>query len=180
MPCAAHAAGRTPPPALRRFRLTARVWQHPSWTSRRVGYITAIAEEVFSVMRTAFEEIARADPPPAPGAVLRRVHRDVYRGPLCSAHPGRQGLARLVAQVWVETLRNPGWRPCFARATPAWRQPGERLIRAYQEAGWIPADTTPQASRPVLVVFRGLVMQQAICGGFDVDDLITGLHGSWP
>lgn len=34
----------------------------------------------------------------------------------------------------------PGWRPCFARATPAWRQPGERLIRAYQEAGRIPAD----------------------------------------
>lgn len=107
MPCAAHAAGRTPPPALRRFRLTARVWQHPSWPSRPVGYITAIAEEVFSVMRTAFEEIARADPLPAPGAVLRRVHRDVYRGPLCSAHPGRQGLARLVAQVWVETPRNP-------------------------------------------------------------------------
>lgn len=105
-------------------------------------------------------------------------HQEVYDGPWAAAHSDRRGLAQLVAQVWVETLRNPRLAALLHEGDAGVEAAWERLVQAYQNAGRIPQDIDgPQVSHTLVVVLRGFIMQQAMFGDFDVDDLIAGMRG---
>ncbi|MFJ8768728.1 TetR/AcrR family transcriptional regulator [Streptomyces clavifer] len=140
--------------------------------------ITAIAEEVFSIVRTTFEDLTCTDPLPPLDEVLRRVLHDVHDSPLAKAHPDRRGHAQLVVQVWVETLRDPELAALLREANTVVLGSWEQLIRAYQAAGRVPADVhAEQVSRVLFMTIRGAVIQEAMYGDFDVENLIAGMHG---
>ncbi|MDH6629844.1 AcrR family transcriptional regulator [Streptomyces sp. LBL] len=139
--------------------------------------IAAIATDVFTFTRLTFENAAQADPLP-PDVLLGRILHGVYDSRLSAAHPDRQGLPRLVVQVWAETLRNPKLLALLGDGDDGMRAAWARLIQAYQEQGRIHTDVSAdQIARTLIVVGRGFALENAMFGDFEVDDLITGLRG---
>jgi AcrR family transcriptional regulator len=137
--------------------------------------ITAIAEEAFTGIRGAFEEAARTTPPPTPDVLLGRVLRRMLEEQV----PGgdRQAFARLIVQVWTETLRNEQLAATLQEGYDGMRQVWAKLVDAYRDNGLMGADVpADHVARTLIATAQGFIAQQALFGDVQVDVLEDGLR----
>ncbi|MFE5915191.1 TetR/AcrR family transcriptional regulator [Streptomyces wedmorensis] len=138
--------------------------------------IAAIATEAFTAIRAAFEEASRATPPPTPdvllGAVLRLFLEERIKG------ADRQAFARLIIQVWTETLRNEQLAETLAHGYDGMREAWTALVNAYRESGLLHADVpADHVARTLIATAQGFIAQQALFGDVAVEVLEDGLRG---
>lgn len=136
--------------------------------------IEAIADEVFTGIRAAFEDAAETDPPPTPDILLGRVMRRVLREHL----PGEdeQALARLVVQVWTETLRNDRIAAVLHERYAGLRESWTVLVDVYRARGLMPeGPPADHVARTLIAAAQGFITQQALFGGVSVEMLENGL-----
>ncbi|MDX2560522.1 TetR/AcrR family transcriptional regulator [Streptomyces sp. TX20-6-3] len=138
--------------------------------------IEAIATEAFAGIRGAFEEASRTTPPPTPdvliGAVLRLFLEERIEG------ADRQAFARLIIQVWTETLRDERLAKTLAEGYNGMRVVWADLVAVYRESGILSADVpADHVARTLIAVVQGFIAQQALFGDVAVDVLEDGLRG---
>ncbi|MET7754149.1 TetR/AcrR family transcriptional regulator [Streptomyces sp. NPDC005389] len=138
--------------------------------------IAAIATEAFAGIRSAFEEASKAAPPPTPdvliGAVLRLFLEERIEG------ADRQAFARLIIQVWTETLRNDQLARTLAEGYNGMRVVWADLVALYKKSGILSADVpADHVARTLIAVVQGFIAQQALFGDVAVDVLEDGLRG---
>ncbi|MFJ5137417.1 TetR/AcrR family transcriptional regulator [Streptomyces sp. NPDC088707] len=138
--------------------------------------IAAIATEAFAGIRSAFEEASKATPPPTPdvliGAVLRLFLEERIEG------ADRQAFARLIIQVWTETLRNDQLARTLAEGYNGMRVVWADLVALYKKSGILSADVpADHVARTLIAVVQGFIAQQALFGDVAVDVLEDGLRG---
>ncbi len=138
--------------------------------------IAAIADEAFSGVREAFEDASRTTPPPTPDVLLGRVLRRMLQG---ESAPGGDGqmFARLVVQVWTETLRNDQLAATLGEGYSGMRIAWAKLVDAYRDNGLMDADVpADHVARTLIATAQGFIAQQALFGDVDVDVLEDGLR----
>lgn len=137
--------------------------------------IAAIADEAFAAIRAAFDDAARTTPPPTPDVLLGRVLRSVLE----EQAPGgdRQAFARLIVQVWTETLRNEQLAATLGEGYAGMRQAWAKLVDAYRDNGLMSAEVpADHVARTLIATAQGFVAQQALFGDVRVEVLEDGLR----
>lgn len=137
--------------------------------------IAAIAAEAFAGIRAAFEAAARTTPPPTPDVLLGRVLRTMLEEQV----PGgdRQAFARLVVQVWTETLRNEQLAVTLDEGYSGMRLAWAKLVDAYRDNGLMSADVpADHVARTLIATAQGFIAQQALFGDVQVEVLEDGLR----
>ncbi|MFF8845377.1 TetR/AcrR family transcriptional regulator [Streptomyces sp. NPDC015127] len=137
--------------------------------------IEAIADEAFTGIRAAFTEAARTTPPPTPDVLLGRVLRKL----LVDEVPGgdARSFARLVVQVWTETLRNEMLAATLAQGYDGMRLAWAELVHAYRAAGQMESDVdADHIARTLIATAQGFIAQQALFGDVRPDILEDGLR----
>ncbi|MEV6400473.1 TetR/AcrR family transcriptional regulator [Streptomyces sp. NPDC051907] len=137
--------------------------------------IGAIAGEAFAAIRGAFDDAARTTPPPTPDVLLGRVLRTMLEEQV----PGgdRQEFARLIVQVWTESLRDDALAAMMREGYAGMRQAWAKLVDAYRDNGLMTADVpADHVARTMIATAQGFIAQQAIFGDVRVDVLEDGLR----
>ncbi|MEU3608870.1 TetR family transcriptional regulator C-terminal domain-containing protein [Streptomyces sp. NPDC035033] len=90
----------------------------------------------------------------------------------------RQAFARLVIQVWAETLRDEAPAKTLARGFAGMRELWAGLVDAYRADGLVPADvSSADLARTLIATVQGFIAQQALFGDVEIDVLREGLRG---
>ncbi|MGW0699987.1 TetR/AcrR family transcriptional regulator [Streptomyces sp. NPDC002867] len=137
--------------------------------------IEAIADEAFGGIRAAFDDAARTTPPPTPDVLLGRVLRRL----VIDEAPGGDAtaFARLVVQVWTETLRNETLAATLTEGYGAMRLAWAELVVAYRAAGLMEKDVdADHVARTLIATAQGFIAQQALFGDVRVEVLEEGLR----
>ncbi|WP_431677963.1 TetR/AcrR family transcriptional regulator [Kitasatospora sp. KL5] len=137
--------------------------------------VAAIADEAFGLVRSAFADAAAAVPPPTPDVLLGRVLTAVFD----QAPPegDRQAFARLIVQVWTETLRNPALAATLNEGYTAMRKAWADLVGTYREAGLMPpGPDADHVARTLIATAQGFIAQQALFGDADPSVVEDGLR----
>ncbi|MFF9012095.1 TetR/AcrR family transcriptional regulator [Streptomyces sp. NPDC014870] len=138
--------------------------------------IAAIAAEAFTAIRGAFAEASKATPPPTPDVLLGAVLRLVLEERIPGAD--RQAFARLILQVWSETLRDEALFQTLASGFDGMRALWAELVDVYRETGLMTADVEPdRMARTLIATAQGFIAQQALFGDVDVETIQDGLRG---
>ncbi|MGW4054722.1 TetR/AcrR family transcriptional regulator [Streptomyces sp. NPDC004779] len=138
--------------------------------------IAAIAEETFARIRGAFAEATGATPPPTPDVLIARVLTIVLEGRIAGAE--RQAFARLIIQVWAETLRDEALAKTLVQGFDGMREIWTGLVDAYRASGLVPADVSSERlARTLIATVQGFIAQQALFGDVEIDALQEGLRG---
>ncbi|KRV49782.1 TetR family transcriptional regulator [Wenjunlia vitaminophila] len=122
--------------------------------------IAAIAMETLGDVRTAFDAVLAADPTPPLDEILGRVLWQVGS----TGEPGEaRARARLILQVWSETLRNAELAAALERGFTEMAGAWQGLVESYQRSGRIRADIpAEQVARTLLGLVQGYLSQQAL------------------
>ena len=138
--------------------------------------IAAIAAEAFDRIRGAFEEASKTTPPPTPDVLLGAVIRVFLEERIAGAD--RQAFARLIIQVWAETVRDKELAKTLSGLFNGMRAAWTELVIVYRETGLLPADVpADHMARTLIAVAQGFIAQQALFGDVDVEILEDGLRG---
>ncbi|MFF7178765.1 TetR family transcriptional regulator [Streptomyces sp. NPDC008121] len=138
--------------------------------------IAAIASEAFDGIRGAFEEASLTVPPPTPDVLLGRVLRIFLEERVAGAD--RQAFARLIIQVWSETLRDERLYATLSEGYHGMRQAWALLVEAYRANGLMAADVpADHVARTLIATAQGFIAQQALFGDVEVGVLQDGLRG---
>ncbi|MFG3487817.1 TetR/AcrR family transcriptional regulator [Streptomyces sp. NPDC047972] len=138
--------------------------------------IGAIASEAFAGIRGAFEEASRTTPPPTPDVLIGAVFRLFLEERIEGADG--QAFARLIIQVWTETLRNEQLAKTLADGYHGMRVAWTDLVAVYRESGVLSADVpADHMARTLIAVVQGFIAQQALFGDVSVEVLEDGLRG---
>jgi AcrR family transcriptional regulator len=138
--------------------------------------IAAIASEAFAGIRGAFEDAARTTPPPTPDVLLGSVLRLFLEERIVGGD--RQAFARLILQVWSETLRNEQLYATLSEGYRAMREVWSTLVDAYRANGLMAADVpADRVARTLIATAQGFIAQQALFGDVEVEVLEDGLRG---
>ncbi|MEU9706934.1 TetR/AcrR family transcriptional regulator [Streptomyces sp. NPDC047981] len=138
--------------------------------------IAAIAAEAFTAIRGAFTDASKATPPPTPDVLLGAVLRLVLEERIPGAD--RQAFARLILQVWSETLRDEALYETLASGFHGMRVLWAELVEVYRETGLMTADVdADRMARTLIATAQGFIAQQALFGDVDVETIQDGLRG---
>ncbi|MEU7518015.1 TetR/AcrR family transcriptional regulator [Streptomyces sp. NPDC042898] len=138
--------------------------------------IAAIAAEAFDRIRGAFEEASKTTPPPTPDVLLGAVLRVFLEERIAGAD--RQAFARLIIQVWAETVRDEELAKTLSGLFNGMRAAWTELVTAYRETGLLRADVpADHVARTLIAVAQGFIAQQALFGNVSVEILEDGLRG---
>ncbi|MFF9064510.1 TetR/AcrR family transcriptional regulator [Streptomyces sp. NPDC014891] len=138
--------------------------------------IAAIASEAFAGIRGAFEEASRTTPPPTPDVLIGAVFRLFLEERIEGADG--QAFARLIIQVWTETLRNEQLAKTLGDGYHGMRVAWTDLVAVYRESGVLSADVpADHLARTLIAVVQGFIAQQALFGDVSVEVLEDGLRG---
>ncbi|MFE1270913.1 TetR/AcrR family transcriptional regulator [Streptomyces sp. NPDC058758] len=138
--------------------------------------IQAIAEETFASVRGAFVEATASNPPPTPDVLVVRVMTIVLEERITGAD--RQAFARLIIQVWAETLRDETLAKALAQGFDAMRALWAELFDAYRASGMFTADvSSADLARTLIAAVQGFIAQQALFGDVETGVLGEGLRG---
>ncbi|MFS8200118.1 TetR/AcrR family transcriptional regulator [Streptomyces sp. CWNU-52B] len=143
--------------------------------------IAAIVTEVLGDIREAFEEAARHTPPPPPDVLVGRVVTQVLGMGGAGRHgltwDGENSFARLMVQVWTETLRDSELSALLREGFGSVRDAWVKIVEGYQEAGLMRADVPAEhVARTLIAVAQGFGAQQALFGTTSVEVLQDGLR----
>ncbi|MFD9432315.1 TetR family transcriptional regulator C-terminal domain-containing protein [Streptomyces sp. NPDC060002] len=90
---------------------------------------------------------------------------------------GQPAFPRLVIQVWTKTLRNPELAAILSEGYSGVREAWGRIVVAYQEAGMMRSDVSPDhVARTLIAVVLGFLVQQSLLGPAPVEVLRDGLR----
>ncbi|MFI9209703.1 TetR/AcrR family transcriptional regulator [Streptomyces sp. NPDC053253] len=138
--------------------------------------IAAIAAEAFDRIRGAFEEASKTTPPPTPDVLLGAVLRVFLEERIAGAD--RQAFARLIIQVWAETVRDEELAKTLSGLFNGMRAAWTELVTVYRETGLLRADVpADHVARTLIAVAQGFIAQQALFGNVSVEILEGGLRG---
>ncbi|WP_434587822.1 TetR/AcrR family transcriptional regulator [Streptomyces sp. A5-4] len=138
--------------------------------------IAAIAGEAFAEIRAAFDAAAGSVPPPTPDVLLGRVLRRMLEERVLGVDRG--SFARLVVQVWTETLRNEQLAAVLDEGYSGLRVSWAGLVDAYRDSGLMAADVpADHVARTLIATAQGFIVQQALFGDVEVGVLEDGLRG---
>ncbi|WP_066955876.1 TetR/AcrR family transcriptional regulator [Streptomyces lushanensis] len=127
--------------------------------------IGAIVTEVLHLIRDAFEEAALRRPPELPDALVGEVMGRVLGGGVVPTWQGPAGFARLLIQVWAETLRNKELAAVLRDGYESVRAAWIKVVEAYQEAGLMRADIpAADVARTMIATCQGFAAQEALFG----------------
>ena len=144
--------------------------------SGKEALVAAIAEEAFAGIRASFEEASRATPPPTPDVLLGGVLRLLLEERIPGAD--RNAFARLIIQVWTETLRDERLAATLALGYNGMRAAWSDLVEAYRKNGLLHADVpADHVARTLIAVAQGFIAQQALFGDVSAEILENGLRG---
>ena len=139
--------------------------------------IAAIVGEVLGQVHDGFEEAARSSPPPPPDILVASVLSRVLATKEFLTVGGRPAFPRLVVQVWTETLRTDELAAVLREGCGAVQKIWARIVEAYQNAGTMRSDVTPDhVARTMMAAAMGFLAQQALFGPAPVDVLQDGLR----
>ncbi|MFJ8111403.1 TetR/AcrR family transcriptional regulator [Streptomyces sp. NPDC096132] len=139
--------------------------------------IAAIVSETLGQVRTAFEEAAELDPPPAPDVLVASVLGRTLGSRESLTVDGEPAFPRLVVQVWTETLRNDELAVVLREGYCSVRAAWGRIVEAYQEAGMMRKDVPPDhVARTMIAAAVGFITQQSLFGPAPVEVLRDGLR----
>ncbi|MFD4511724.1 TetR/AcrR family transcriptional regulator [Streptomyces sp. NPDC058457] len=139
--------------------------------------IAAIVGEVLGQVHDCFDEAARGTPPPPPDILVPSVLGRVLATKESLTVDGRPAFARLVVQVWTETLRNDELATVLSEGYADVRRAWTRIAEAYQEAGMMRQDVDPEhVARTMTACVMGFLAQQAMFGPVPVEVLRDGLR----
>ncbi|WP_282700052.1 TetR/AcrR family transcriptional regulator [Streptomyces sp. CC219B] len=139
--------------------------------------IAAIANEVLSEVREAFEEATRHSPPPPPDLLVGRVLGRVLGIWASLSDDDGPVLPQLIMQVWAETVRNRELAAVLNEGYAAVRQGWVSAVRAYQEAGMMRSDVpADDVARTMIAAVQGFIAQQSLFGPVPVEVLQNGLR----
>ncbi|MFD7320319.1 TetR/AcrR family transcriptional regulator [Streptomyces sp. NPDC059875] len=137
--------------------------------------IAAIAAEAFDGIRGAFDEASRSTPPPTPDVLLGSVLRLFLEERIPGAD--RRAFARLILQVWSETLRDEELFRTLYGGFNGMREVWTNLVEAYRANGLMHADVpADHVARTMIAVAQGFIAQQALFGDVEVRVLEDGLQ----
>ncbi|WP_329123330.1 TetR/AcrR family transcriptional regulator [Streptomyces sp. NBC_01353] len=137
--------------------------------------IAAIAAEAFAGIRGAFEEASQSTPPPSPDVLLGAVMRIFLEERI----PGgdSRAFARLIIQVWSETLRDEHLFQTLAAGYDGMREAWASLVEAYRANGLMRADVpADHVARTMIAIAQGFIAQQALFGNVEVRVIEDGLR----
>ena len=139
--------------------------------------IAAIVAEVLGQVHKGFEEEARSSPPPPPDLLVSSVLGRVLATKESLTVDGRPAFPGLVLQVWAETLRNEELAALLREGYGAVQETWGRIVEAYQEAGMMRSDVSPDdVARTMMAAAMGFLAQQALFGPTSGDVLRDGLR----
>jgi AcrR family transcriptional regulator len=139
--------------------------------------IGAIVGEVLGEVHAGFEEAVRSSPPPPPDVLVASVLSRVLGTKESLTVDGRPAFPRLVIQVWTETLRNDELAALLREGYGAVRETWARIARAYQDAGTMRSDVSPEhVARTMMAAAMGFIAQQALFGPTPTEVLGDGLR----
>jgi len=139
--------------------------------------IGAIVGEVLGEVHAGFEEAVRSSPPPPPDVLVASVLSRVLGTKESLTVDGRPAFPRLVIQVWTETLRNDELAAVLLEGYGAVRETWARIAGAYQEAGTMRSDVSPEyVARTMMAAAMGFIAQQALFGPAPTEVLGDGLR----
>ena len=139
--------------------------------------IGAIVGEVLGEVHAGFEEAVRSSPPPPPDVLVASVLSRVLGTKESLTVDGRPAFPRLVIQVWTETLRNDELAAVLFEGYGAVRETWARIAGAYQEAGTMRSDVSPEyVARTMMAAAMGFIAQQALFGPTPTEVLGDGLR----
>ncbi len=145
--------------------------------SGKEALIAAIVGEVLGQVRDGFEEAARSSPPPPPDLLVASVLSRVLASKESLTVNGQPAFPRLVIQVWTETLRNDELAGLLREGYGAVREAWGRIVEAYQDAGTMRSDVSPDhVARTMMAAAMGFLAQQALFGPTPSDILRDGLR----
>ncbi|MGW2015191.1 TetR/AcrR family transcriptional regulator [Streptomyces sp. NPDC001927] len=138
--------------------------------------IAAIAAEAFAGIRGAFAEAAKTMPPPTPDILLGSVLKLFLEERIPGAD--RQAFARLILQVWSETLRDERLFQTLSDGFNGMREAWGELVEVYRATGLMAADVpADRVARTLIATAQGYIAQQALFGDVEVEVLQDGLRG---
>ncbi|MEU4269680.1 helix-turn-helix domain-containing protein [Streptomyces sp. NPDC026092] len=138
--------------------------------------IAAIAAEAFAGIRGAFAEAAKTTPPPTPDILLGSVLKLFLEERIPGAD--RQAFARLILQVWSETLRDERLFQTLSDGFNGMREAWGELVEVYRATGLMAADVpADRVARTLIATAQGYIAQQALFGDVEVEVLQDGLRG---
>ncbi|MEV0173865.1 TetR/AcrR family transcriptional regulator [Streptomyces sp. NPDC050803] len=139
--------------------------------------IAAIANEVLSEVRDAFEEVTRHSPPPPPDLLVGKVLGRTLGIWATLSVDGEPVFPQLIMQVWAETVRNRELAAVLQEGYAVVRQAWVAVVEAYQEAGMMRSDVpADHVARTVIAVVQGFIAQQSLFGPAPVEALQDGLR----
>ncbi|WP_020123374.1 TetR/AcrR family transcriptional regulator [Streptomyces canus] len=139
--------------------------------------IAAIVGEVLGQVHESFEEAARSSPPPPPDLLVTSMLSRVLATNESVTVDGRPAFPRLVVQVWTETLRNEELAALLREGYGAVRETWSRIVGAYQDAGTMRSDVSPEhVARTMMAASMGFLAQQALFGPTPAEVLGDGLR----
>ncbi|MEV7426490.1 MULTISPECIES: TetR family transcriptional regulator C-terminal domain-containing protein [unclassified Streptomyces] len=132
---------------------------------------------MLGAVRGAFDRAARTRPLLLPDALLGEVMREVLEGGGLVVGGDLRTSARLIVQVWAETLRNEELAEILRDGFDGLRAVWIPLIEAYQETGLMRADVPAlDVARTMIATAQGFMAQQALFGEVPIEVLQNGLR----
>ena len=133
--------------------------------------IAAIATDVLAKVTSTFEAVFEADNLPPIEEVLGRIFATIQH------LDSTQDLAKVVIQVWSETLRSPSLAERFTAAICSVQRILARLVETYQDRGLIARSVPADQVAAVLVgLVHGFMVQHALTSDVNAAMFDDGLR----
>jgi TetR/AcrR family transcriptional regulator, transcriptional repressor of aconitase len=137
--------------------------------------IAAICEQALAEVTATFDRLLRREPVPTLDEAVIAVF--AHRAPL----DAQRDSARLLVQIWAESLRSPALEAKVVPIFRAVRDVLTRLVASYQERGAIPSTAPAEPIADILLAtLQGTIVRHAVLGDIDLDALQHGLRALWP
>lgn len=132
--------------------------------------IAAIADVNLNTVAEVFDELDETRLPSLGELIGRFAHRLKERN-------DETDIAKLVGQVWAESIRSPEIAEMFRAKLHTVLGPLTRVARLYQDAGRLPPDVQPEVLASTMAAFvQGFILQLAMRDDVDVADFETGIR----
>jgi AcrR family transcriptional regulator len=136
--------------------------------------IAAISEDALAEVAATFDKMREGELPPLDEALTAVF---THRAPM----DAQRESAKLLVQVWAESLRSPALGAKVAPIFGAVRDVFIRLVATYQEADAIPPAVPAEYVADVLLAtLHGIILRRAILDDTDLDAVRQGLRALFP
>jgi AcrR family transcriptional regulator len=133
--------------------------------------VAAIADESLAELTAAIDAMTAIEPPPPLEVAAERLTRMVLR------LEKERGFARILVQLWGESMRNPQVKEQIMAIITAARERFSQLVLAHQRAGTLDPDIPAEDITATLAsLFPGFVLQHVLVGDVRPETFRNGVR----